>query len=333
MENAHWYDDPVQLPVFPILVGSGRTGLTLLRMILDSHPEMAMAHEARFLGHMAKKHRTYEGGAALDIDRFVTDLYGFPHFRRLGLARDDVREALTSAAPSSFADGVRVVFGLYARSQGKSRYGEKGPLYISHLDLLAELFPEARFVHVIRDGRDVVMAYMEAEQAAPRDVAWGAFHWRLRVSRGRKSGRRLGPGRYREYRYEALVERPEEVVREICEFIDLEYDAQMFTYQEKAESFLADAKHPDDHQHLRLAPTKGLLDWREQMSPDDVALFEGIAGDLLEELGYPLGADQRVSRLVVWKEWLAWQWRRVTWRVRWRFGDPAKLRAGSAAER
>ena len=322
----------MQAPVFPILVGSGRTGLTLLRVIFDSHPDLAMAHEARFLGHMAKRHRSYERGGKVDVDRFVDDLYRDSHFRKLGVPEAELRDAFRADPPPTFADAVRRVFGMYARREGKSRYGEKAPLYISHMELLAELFPEARFVHVIRDGRDVTMAYIDAEQAAPRSVAWGAFHWRLRVSRGRQAGKRLGPERYREFRYEALVEEPEKVVRQICDFIDLEFDDQMFSYQETAETFLADAKHPDDHQHLKLAPTKGLLDWRQRMSSEDVALFEGIAGDLLEELGYGLAADHRVSRLVVAREWLRWQWRRIVWRVKWRLGARPGATAGPAAK-
>ena len=81
---------PVQ-SVVPIFVSSGRSGLTLLRMIFDSHPELTVAHEPRFLATMAPNHARYEQGGALDIDRFLGDLYAVSNFRRLGLPRERSR--------------------------------------------------------------------------------------------------------------------------------------------------------------------------------------------------------------------------------------------------
>ena len=303
--------------VFPIFVSSGRTGLTLLRLIFDCHPELAVAHEPRFLAPMARKHRRYERNGKVDVDRFVEDLYAFANFRRLGLPRQDVRAALDADTPTDFAEAVRRVFGLFAESQGKRLYADKSPLYISYLERLARLFPEARFVHLVRDGRDVALAYVERNKG-PASVAEGAFHWRLRVSRGRRAGQRLGPDRYQEYRYEALIDDPEGTVRDVCRFLNLDYYEHMLDYGDKAARFLAEAKHPEDHQHLALLPTKGLIDWRNSMSAHELALFEAIGGDLLKELGYERAADRRVPSLVVWWEWIRWQARRVIWRIKWK---------------
>jgi len=304
-------------PVFPILVSSGRSGLTLLRLIFDSHPELAVAHEPRFLVPMARKHRRYELDAELDVERFVEDLWAFDNFRRLGLARQDIRAVLDNDGPTDFADATRRVFALFAESQGKRLYANKSPLSISYLEQLARLFPEARFVHLVRDGRDVALAYLERDKG-PSSVVEGAFHWRLRVSRGRRAGERLGPGRYQEYSYEALIDDPEETVGAICRFLELDYHHQMLDYGETAATFLAAAKHPEDHQHLTMAPTKGLIDWRRSMSNRELALFEAIAGDLLEELGYKRASDREASWLVVSWEWMRWQARRIAWRISWK---------------
>ena len=306
-------------PVFPILVSSGRTGLTLLRLIFDSHPELAVAHEPRFLAPMARKHRRYERDGEVEVERFVEDLYRFANFRRLGLPRQDVRAALDADVPTDFADAARRVFGLFAESQGKRLYANKSPVSISYLEPLARLFPEARFVHLVRDGRDVALAYLERNKG-PSSVAEGAFHWRLRVSRGRRAGERLGPDRYQEYSYEALIDDPEGTVRDVCRFLKLDYHHQMLDYGDTAVRFLAVAKHPEDHQHLAMAPTKGLIDWRRSMSAHDLALFEAIGGDLLEELGYECAADREVSSLVVWWEWIRWRARRIAWRIKWKLG-------------
>ena len=158
---------PVQ-SVVPIFVSSGRSGLTLLRMIFDTHPELTVAHEPRFLATMAPNHARYERDLGLDIDRFLGDLYAVSNFRRLGLPREDVRSALEHQHPAGFAEAVRIVFGMYAQSRGKAMYGDKTPLYISFMEPIAGLLPEARFVHLVRDGRDVVVAYLEGTKARPR---------------------------------------------------------------------------------------------------------------------------------------------------------------------
>jgi hypothetical protein len=287
-------------------------------MIFDSHPDLAVAHEPRFLATMAPNRSRYEGAGGVDIGRFLEDLYKVSNFRRLGLTRDDVKAALETQQPTTFADAVRVVFAMYAGSRGKTLYGDKTPLYVSFIEPIATLLPETKFVHLIRDGRDTVLAYLERDKG-PADVAEGAFHWRLRVSRGHASGARLGPDRYREFHYEDLIDDPEATVRAICHFLDLEFTPLMLDYQATAESFLSEAKNPGDHQHLTMAPTKGLIDWRQSMSADDVATFEAIAGDTLESVGYQRSSGKKVPRPVVWWEWARWQGRRILWRIHWKF--------------
>ena len=310
-----------------MFVSSGRSGLTLLGMIFGSHPNLAVAHEPRFLATMIPKRAEYEQAGGLDVDRFLDDLYAVGNYKRLGLAEKEVRQALEEAGVTSLPDAVRVVFEVYAADRGKSLYGDKTPLYITFIDPIAETLPEARFVHLVRDGRDVTLAYLERDKG-PASVAEGAFHWELRVTRGRESGRRIGPERYREFRYEDLIEDTEGTVRDICDFLDLEFHPLMLDYRQTSEDFLAGAKNPGDHQHLTMAPTKGLNDWRTQMSEKDLRLFQAIAGDTLEAFGYPLGPVEPASRPTVWWEWARWQTRRVLWRVRWRLTGGAPKRGG-----
>jgi hypothetical protein len=299
-----------------MFVSSGRSGLTLLRMIFDSHPDLAVAHEPRFLATMAPNHARYEVAGGIDSGRFLDDLYAVPNFRRLGLAQSEVRAALESERPTGFAEAVRIVFAMYAQSRGKTMYGDKTPLYVSFIEPIAAVLPETRFVHLIRDGRDTVLAYLERDKG-PADVAEGAFHWRLRVSRGHVSGARLGSDRYREFHYEDLIDDPEGTVGAICDYLGLGFHPEMLDYQATAERFLSEAKNPADHQHLTMAPTKGLIDWRQSMSAQDLATFEAIAGDTLESVGYQRASGKTVPRPVVWWEWARWQTRRVLWRIRW----------------
>ena len=285
-------------------------------MIFGSHPDLAVAHEPRFLATMGRKHTDYDADGRLEVDRFISDLYSVSNFRRLELPREELRASLEGGKVTTFPEAVRVVFDLYARSRGKPRYGDKTPLYITFMEPIADLLPETRFVHLVRDGRDVTLAYLERDKG-PATVAEGAFHWRLRVTRGRASGKRLGEDRYQEFHYEDLIDDPEGTVRRICEFLDLDFQPAMLDYKGTSESFLAEAKNPGDHQDLTMAPTKGLIDWRTEMSTKDLALFEAIAGDALVELGYARASARPATRPVVWWEWARWQTGRVMWRIKW----------------
>jgi hypothetical protein len=107
-----------------------------------------------------------------------------------------------------------------------------------------------------------------------------ALHWRRRVLEGRAAG--LGPDRYRELRYEALVGDPERELRALAGWLALPYDDAMLDPRRRP----AAVPYPEHHGRLALAPTPGLRDWRREMRPADAARFEAVAGDALAELGY-----------------------------------------------
>src|SRR3990172_2465569 len=263
--------------IFPFIVGCGRSGTTLLRAMLDSHPELAIPGESYFVVSMGRHRRRYERDGRLLTERFIADIVGHPRFRRWGLQETEVREALTPS-PRGYPGAVRCVFALYAHREGKERYGDKTPSYVLNIPMLARLFPEARFVHIIRDGRDVALSLRDV-QFGPGDIREAALLWKRSVKRGMRAGRQLGRGRYREVQYEELLDDPEVTLRGLCDFIELDYSEEMLSYPERAGAVLAPVRLAN-HPHLALPPTKHLRDWRRQMSSNDIALFEAVAGDL-----------------------------------------------------
>jgi hypothetical protein len=244
-------------PIFPFVVGCSRSGTTLLRAFLDAHPLLAVPSESHFA--LAPDSRTVRRALRRE-----------PWFALWGIAAPDLRGL-------GGADAVRALFAAYAAAHGKPRYADKTPHYVSHLPALADRFPEARFVHVVRDGRDVALSLLEVPWG-PDDVEGAALHWRRRVLEGRDSG--LGAERYREVRYEALVADPEPELRALVAWLELPYDPTMLERRPLA------VPYPEHHRRLALAPTPGLRDWRRDMSAADAARFEAVAGDALAELGY-----------------------------------------------
>ncbi|MGH9156427.1 MAG: sulfotransferase family protein [Acidimicrobiales bacterium] len=301
----------------PMFVGCGRSGTTLVRAIFDSHSQLAVAHHAQFIVSMGRHRRRYEGIHGLRRERFLSDLFASHRFAHLQLNRDEVRDLFATPVPS-FPTAVRRVLAHFAERQGKTRYADKTPGHVVRIQLLSELFGEARFVHIIRDGRNSWVGYRD-RGFGPKTVADAAFNWKGRVARGRCAGLALGPERYLEVRYEELVERPAETLDPVCRFLGLEFEESMLGYHERAGAILAGLDPADrgDFENLFRPLTKGVRDWRTEMSSSEQAVFDAIAGELLADLGYERSrpAARATAKVDVARGWLGWQARRVAFRT------------------
>jgi hypothetical protein len=278
-------------PVFPVVVGCPRSGTTLVRAILDSHPDLMVVHESSFwLLPLWRRFRRYQRESTLDAEMLAGDLATDHRFARLGVRREDLASTLSQGRPRDFTDVARLIFSEIARANGKIRCGDKTPRYVQFLPRLARLLPEARFLHVIRDGRDVALSLVEMKWGPPT-IQDAALHWRHYVKSGMRAGSRLGRTRYLECRYEQLIENPEDTVKLVCRFFELTYFESMLRYYERADAIIRPTSRPKAHQRLRMPLTAGIRDWRSTMAEEDVSAFEALAGDLLAELGYPLRTD------------------------------------------
>jgi hypothetical protein len=296
-----------------MFVGCGRSGTTLFRNIFDSHPDLAVTHEAHFVGPMAKRMSKYRAGNGIDLNRFLDDLYRDSNFRRQGISRVELRPAMEAVALADFADAVRAVFAQYAALNGKTMYGDKTPGSISYIAKIGSIFPETKFVHIVRDGRAVSLSYLERPEWGPKTMAEAAIHWKSRVSRGRRGGVEVGPSRYYEVKYEDMVTDPEKTTKEVCAFLNLRFDPAMLRYYEGADSFIASTRDPDAFKNLTRPVTGDLRNWRDEISDSDLHLFESIAGDTLRDLNYETSdfVDPASVRLVRILTPIAWQGKRA----------------------
>jgi len=281
---------------FPFFVGTNGSGTTLHRAIFDSHPDLSIPGEGQFVAKLAANRDRYRENG-FDAGRLIKDLRKQDRFESWGLAFEDVEAALSEPPVEDYPNAIRRLYGLFAAQRGKSRYGDKTQANIHHLPLLAELFPEARFVHAVRDGRDVALAHTDGTK-----IEQVAVSWKRRVAAGREAGRELGADRYIESRFEELINDTETAVRRLCDFLDLPFDPQMLRYYERAGEIVSTTAVPDRHKDIFLPPTKGLRDWRRELSDDQVARFEALAGDLLQELGY----QRRFERVPLAARAAAW---------------------------
>jgi hypothetical protein len=160
--------------------------------------------------------------------------------------------------------------------------------------------PEARFIHMIRDGRDAALSRFKRVLKDPPPMEIVAERWVRKITEARDAGSEL---QYMEVQYEELVRDTETQLRRVAEFIELPWDDSMLRYYERAEERLAEMHRdlpgeegkplrPADHRkeaHVLTSkppdPSR-LARWKEEMDPGDIAAFEGVASPLLLELGY-----------------------------------------------
>jgi hypothetical protein len=273
------------------IVGCPRSGTTLLRRLVDTHPLVAVIDEVRWIASVFEKREglTPEG---LVTPALIDRLLAYDRFATLKISREQLGRLIATGDPVPYPNFVTGIFDLYGQAQGKSLVGDKTPRYARRIGTLHALWPHARFVHLIRDGRDACMSILnwrKAERALGRFSTWkedpittAAVWWEWHVRLGREDGGSLAPELYHEVRYEELVSRPAKTCETLCDFLGIPYDEGVFKFHER----LPDPRFHHKQKKWRPIVT-GLRDWRTQMPVQDLERSEAAAGELLEELGYP----------------------------------------------
>jgi len=287
----------------PVVVGCPRSGTTLLAVMLDSHPRMAMPPETAFLPEL---HRlTGETGAALRRNFFAlltTDQWGVSNWNDIGIDKDAFWKKLCGLQTFSVTGGLRLLYGMYADRLGKRLFGEKTPSDTHWMPQIEAYLPEARFIHIIRDPRDVVLSMRRTTMG--RSVEETSRIWVGYVSIARACGARAS--HYHEVRYEDLVLKPEAELRKICNFLELDYSSEMLEYRGSGArhiGHLRDRPLPDGsaivqhelrarlHENLTHPPRGDRVhNWRREMDPRDRATVEAVAAPLMKEIGYDIPA-------------------------------------------
>jgi len=268
-------------PLF--LLGSQRSGTTMLRLMMNNHPQLAIPHETAFITIYYKKLANY--GDLTDDDnlrRLFDDVSQHPLVKRGKLIKDP--ETVLSRPIKSYRDLVDAIFQAYANSLGKPRWGDKTPFYTSDIDVLHRVFPDAKFLHLVRDGRDVVLSQKSIEWMSGNLLKL-VLDWQWKTTIAHKVGSALGDN-YLEIRYEDLVRRPEETLRQICTFIDEPYAPAMLSYSEKAQAVVP-TESLKWHRNSIKPPDPSQLDkWKTGLPKAERIIFEQLAGETLDLFGY-----------------------------------------------
>ena len=283
----------------PFIVGAERSGTTLLRLMLDAHPDLAVPPETHFIARVAEACQDASDPRQAFLET-VTSHRRWGDFRIQG---DLLAQRISTIEPFDLSAALRAFYELYAERLGKPRWGDKTPNYVHRMTLIQGLLPEAHFIHIIRDGRDVALSTRNL-WFGPDSVEEAAKLWRSLIEEARRQSRVLP--HYLEVHYEDLVSDTESALRKICDFVDLPWDTSMLAYHRTAEERMSeiyrDMMTPKGKRVVRGEMRRSLHTltgsppqrdrigrWRQEMTAADRKRFEVVAGQTLRELGYEVG--------------------------------------------
>jgi hypothetical protein len=283
-------------PPAPFVIGMTRSGTTLMRLMLDAHPDLTIPPETHFIPDVIKAFNNGQDSPA-EIAGVIT---GHRRWADFELPAEDLERELHKLRPLTHPEmAIRTFYRLYAKRQGKSRWGDKTPGYATKMRRINRTLPEAKFIHMIRDGRDVALSLQDRDAGLSTEQV--ARRWRHRINRTRRAARHVPD--YLEIRYEDLVGDPEATLRRICEHIEIDYSPRMLDYHERASDRLRELAKPlaaegekrglsaqsrlEAHAMTSQPPrTDRSGRWRSEMPAADLAVFEEHAGEVLADLGY-----------------------------------------------
>jgi hypothetical protein len=304
-------------PVF--IGGCDRSGTTMLGSVIGAHGRCLCVPEAQFIVSALRKLGLYnkpviEPGQVLE---FIKRHERFRHWELdLEVASDKFRDC------TAFGDLVKRIIRLYGVRASKPDpviWVDHTPSNVKFVTTLLELYPEAKFIHLVRDGRAVAASVMPLDWG-PNIITKAAHWWLERVSFG-MAAESCYSGKVLRVGYEDLVSDTAGTMKRVCSFLGIDYDSQM----EKADGFIVPPYIARQHSLVGKPPDKSRLDaWKRQLTPRQVEIFEYYSGDMLSYLGYEYqygisarapGKKEKLS--FIWQEMrhgplkkLAYKWRR-----------------------
>lgn len=269
------------------IVGFQRSGTTLLRLMLDNHPGLAVPLDTVGLwaAYAARVDKDYSGLRSREAIVALVDDILREHRVKLwdaALTREQVLGFLTEPTYSCV---VAAFYQAYASAKGKARWGDKDPGNMRRIDMILEWFPQAQILHIVRDGRDCCLSHLE-QDFGHSSLLPCAVAWREEVEWVRRIGRILGR-QYLEIRYEDLVREPERVLQRVTSFLQVDYHPTMLNYHRKVSESVPTSKLHIWPMLTQRPQAAHVERWRSKMSRGDQVCFEKRAGAQLKALGYP----------------------------------------------
>ena len=286
------------------IVGTGRCGTTLLQAMLSSHPRIFIPPETWFFcsfdpARVATDPITDDKA----LDRYLGALFASHQWAELEIHADEFAADVRAGERTGRAIFLRIMR-RWAERTGKPRAGEKTPHHIKNTGDVLRRFPQAKFIHIYRDPRDVALSMLQ-NKWRPMRVERYARTWAKAMDRHEGLARALGPGVYTGVRFETLLDQPESELRRLSAFLAEDFDPAMLAYDRREERGYSDREKGWKDMTLRPLDASRIGRYRQGLTARQIRSIERTVGERLEKYGYQRDAE-------------------VADRFAWRIGDALK---------
>ena len=284
-------------PVY--IIGSPRSGTSLLRLMLTCHPAVIIPPEGHFFLWLEERF----GGMRFPdaAEHFIDELILTKKFETWGVEKKFLQEIFREYEPKSFRDAVALVYCSYGVIKGRTEFqywGDKNKLWKEKIDRVVKYFPNTKFIHIVRDGRDVACSFKELSAGHMHTFKYGpklpdnindiANHWTKNITFINDFLGMRKMDQHITVRYEDLLISPIQTLTEITDFLQLDFSDTMLNY---AERNVEEKLEPEETMIWKPMLNK-VLDgsnigkFHHALTSEEVAYFEKNSGGFLQYYGY-----------------------------------------------
>lgn len=288
-------------PMF--IIGNPRSGTSMFRMMVSNHQNLIVPPECGFLQWWYPKYESWtidDSSNQVKADEFIADLRTSKKIKTWKLDYEKLSQRIVETSPSNYAELASQVYLQYAEGRGQTdivRWGDKNNYYINHLELLVSIYPNAQFLFITRDGRDVACSYKalkdlktesQFKPELPTKVDEIAKEWVSNNQRILDFSKGLSKENYHFLRYEDLVENPEIELRKVTDFLGLEYSPNMLNYHKENRQNQVEPLETMDWKKktLEKPDPSEIGKYKDVLSEGEIDTFEDIAEKLLSKFKY-----------------------------------------------
>jgi hypothetical protein len=269
------------------IVGSGRSGSTLLRMILSEHSKTAIPPETWYLLPLVDSLPISSVLCQDQVDlaiEIMTKHYRWPD---LHIDSNEFTQEVMRLKDPTLRKIIDIVYNKKMAEEGKSIWGDKTPPYVKIIPELNELYPCARFLYLVRDGRDVTQSFQSKRWHSHR-LHDNTKEWKLAAMYFKKYKDYAFKDRIMVVRYEDMVQDINKTAIQICNFLGIEFEPRMLAWEESVTMKVPEREAYAHTKLLRKPKDTDIYRWKRELSAREILIIESFIGKELRESGYDL---------------------------------------------
>lgn len=279
------------------ILGNPRSGTSLLRIMLDSNPKLVVPPECGLIEWLYASYRNWE--YPVHLDAFLEDLYNARKFETWNVSQELLKAEILRIKPQTYQNLCQLIYFTYAKTINKTPdvWGDKNNYFIHRLNKINGIYPNAKYIHLVRDGRDVSVSYREVHTSQykskykpnlPYSIQEIASEWQKNLSNIDLFFKSLPSDRHITIGYEELLKNNDKTLLHISNFLEVPYDKKMRNYHERNKNLLIEPKETLEWKSktVQEIDTSRIGRYKEHLLEQEINQFNLIAYQQLIKFGY-----------------------------------------------